>query len=70
MKAKIKPDYRWNTARACGGAEFIKAEYRPVPPGREDEARRADFLVIEPEPAREPAPKPEVKKARKGKEQP
>jgi hypothetical protein len=49
MRAKIKDDYRWKTARACGGAEFVKSEYRSVPVGREDEALACELLEIEPQ---------------------
>lgn len=43
MQAKLMPDYRWTTAQVAG-AEFVKSEFRPVPPGREAEARASGIL--------------------------
>jgi len=60
MEAKIADSYRWKTARLCGGAEFIKGEFRPVPAGREDEARNVEFLVIQDTPPAPPVPPQET----------
>lgn len=49
MQAKVIPDHRWATVRACGGKEFIKSEWRPVPEGLEEEAATNPLLVVQDE---------------------
>lgn len=65
MRARVPDGYPWRTVR-CSGAEFVKGEYRPVPPGSEQATAQyiADGLLqAEPEPEPEtPAP---VKRRRK-----
>lgn len=53
MKIKAKMPYR--LVRAFTGQEFVNYEWRPVPEGSEDEARRLEAagyaeLLVEPEP--------------------
>lgn len=71
MRACVPDGYPWRIVTACGGVEFVKREYRPVPAGREMDALAyadAGLLQIEPEPRPEqkPAPiKPRRKRAAK-----
>lgn len=44
MKARVKQDYRWKTVTAFGGKEFTKGEWRKVPAGFEEFARRHEAL--------------------------
>ena len=52
MNARVKKDYRWNNVLAFCGVEYTKGEYRPVPKGYEDEAKKHPFLEIETEPVK------------------
>lgn len=61
MKARVKNDYRWNVVRACGGAEFVKEEWRPVPPGMEEEAENNPLLDTEDGTIQLVVPKPSKK---------
>jgi hypothetical protein len=47
MQARVKQDFRWKTLIALGGVEFVKNEWRTVPPGKEKEAQAHPFLEIE-----------------------
>lgn len=38
MKARLKADYIYPVIRACGGAEFVKTEWRSVPAEHEKAA--------------------------------
>ena len=58
MEAKAKAPH--SVIRAFTGREFVKYEWRPVPPGHDDEARRLEldgWLVIQDD---EPEPEPEL----------
>ncbi len=57
MKARVKDDFRWNTVMAFAGVEFVKDEFRPVPMGYEDEAKKHPYLEIQ----RASKPKAKVK---------
>lgn len=46
MQARVKQDFRWNTVIAFSGVEFIKAEWRNVPPGKERDAENHPFLEV------------------------
>lgn len=47
MQARVKSEAGSpRVIRACAGAEFVKEEWRLVPAGREDEARRNPFLEV------------------------
>ena len=35
LEARVKASYRYSSVQACGGHEFIKSEFRPVPLGTE-----------------------------------
>ena len=35
LEARVKANYRYSSVQACGGHEFIKSEFRPVPLGTE-----------------------------------
>jgi len=73
MKAKAN-DYPSGPVVAFGGIEFVKYEWRDVPPGCEAEAERHPYLLIEivqpeatPAPVIEPAkptPKPKPRRRR------
>ena len=39
LEARVREEYRWDRVNACGGVEFVKSEWRPVPPGMEEAAR-------------------------------
>ena len=47
MNAQVKADYPWSTVRAFAGHEYTKRDWRPVPPGHEQEARVHQFLDID-----------------------
>jgi hypothetical protein len=47
MKARVKADYPWSTVRAFAGHEYTKRDWRPVPPGHEQEARLHQFLDVD-----------------------
>lgn len=49
MKAKVKDNYRWHNISALSGAEFVKGEWREVPAGFEEEAKRHPALEIQAE---------------------
>jgi len=44
MQARVKPDARYSAILALSGLEFIKAEWRAVPAGKEAEALRNQYL--------------------------
>jgi hypothetical protein len=46
MQARIKKNARYPTLNFFSGVEFVKSEWRPVPPGREEEARANDWLEV------------------------
>lgn len=64
MKARVKDAWPWKSILALGGHEYIKGEFRPVPPERETEAEAHPYLDIkvEPVPVSTETPRP----ARKG----
>lgn len=43
MKAKSS---RFSSILAFGGLEFVRYEWRIVPPGKEDEAKRNSLLIL------------------------
>jgi len=47
MQARVKDKYRWKVVTACGGREYIKGEYRPVPEGFEGEVQGHPALEVE-----------------------
>lgn len=47
MKAIVKKDSPHSVITSCGGAEFRKDQYLPVPAGLEDEARSDVFLITD-----------------------
>ena len=55
MEAMVRADARWSNITACGGREFIKSEWRGVPPGMEAEAQRNEYLAVREPDAAEPA---------------
>ena len=64
MEARVDEKYQYNRVRACAGVEFVKSEYRPVPPDREDEARdhvENGLLELKPEPEAKPKPRRRAK---------
>jgi pyruvate/2-oxoglutarate dehydrogenase complex dihydrolipoamide acyltransferase (E2) component len=46
MQARLKVGYKWNSVTACGGALFVKTEWRNIPKGREDEAANTPQLEL------------------------
>lgn len=57
MQAKVKDNFRWKTVVAFSGHEYIKGEWRPVPPGLEEKAKEHPFLDVReavPAPAEKP----------------
>ena len=60
MKAIVKPDSALAVITSCGGAEFLKLEYRPVPVGCEDEALNNPFLDVAEDDPPEFSPSPEI----------
>jgi len=46
MQARIKQTARWGTLSFFSGVEYTKSEWRPVPHGKEDEARSNDWLEV------------------------
>jgi len=47
MRARVKADCRWSSITAFGGLEMVRDEWRQVPAGCEDEARRNPYLEVE-----------------------
>lgn len=47
MQAKIKQSSRYGTASLFSGREFVKFEWRVVPPEFEEQARQVDILEIQ-----------------------
>jgi len=47
MRVKVKKDSKISIITAFTGREFVKSEYRNVPPGSEDEAKRHPYLEVE-----------------------
>ena len=53
MQARVKADFPWRSVQSCAGIEFVKYEWRPVPPDREPEAEANPHLEIQkPKPVR------------------
>lgn len=50
MEATVKQDARWRVVTACAGHEFVRGEWRAVPPDMEAEARANPFLDVRPTP--------------------
>src|SRR3990167_2579334 len=46
MQARLKKSSRYGTASFFSGREFVKFEWRPIPPGFEDQARKNDLLEL------------------------
>lgn len=46
LEARVKQDNPWPMVQAFAGQELVKGEWRPVPEGREEEARRHTMLDI------------------------
>jgi hypothetical protein len=46
MQARVKKSARYGSVQAFSGHEFVKHEWRPVPAGFEDEARRNEYLDV------------------------
>lgn len=46
LEARLREEYRYPSVVALNGREFIKSEFRPVPPTREAEAGRTTFLEV------------------------
>lgn len=46
LEARVKPGYFMNSVQALTGREFVKSEWRPVPPAKEAEARTHDLLEV------------------------
>ncbi len=44
LEARVLSSFVYSKATACAGAEFLKDTWRPVPPGREVEAKKTNFL--------------------------
>ena len=44
LEARVKQDYFMNTVQAFSGLEYIKTEWRPVPAGKEEEAKKNELL--------------------------
>lgn len=64
MKARVKPDYRYAVVTAFTGHEYIKAEWRDVPAGKECEALRHPHLEIDAGPDTVPAPAKRTRRAK------
>lgn len=47
MQAKLKQSSRYGTASLFSGREFVKFEWRVVPPEFEEQARKVDILEIQ-----------------------
>lgn len=45
LEARVREEYRWDRVNACGGVEFVKTEWRPVPLGAEKAARLYKALL-------------------------
>mgnify|MGYP001218747186 CR=1 FL=1 len=48
MNARVKAGCRWDRVMACGGVEFTKEDWRPVPADQEEQAQYDANLEIEP----------------------
>jgi hypothetical protein len=62
MRVRVKEDSKVLTVTAFGGHQYIRAEWREVPSGSEEEALRHPYLVVEPakgKPKPEATPEPE-----------
>lgn len=46
LQARVKDDYRWGVITACGGAEFVKTEWRNVPLGYSESAKNHPDLEL------------------------
>lgn len=46
MLARVKPKHSQSVINAFEGREYIKAEWRVIPPGKEKEARLHPFLDV------------------------
>lgn len=51
MQAQVRKDCRFRSIVAFNGQEYTKLDWRPVPKGFEEEARRHSFLTIREESA-------------------
>jgi hypothetical protein len=63
MRVRVKDDSKVLTVTAFGGHQYIRAEWREVPPSSEEEALRHPYLVVEPakgKPKPEATPEPEA----------
>lgn len=58
MRARVKQSHKWRIAQS-GGMQYVKDEWRPVPPGHEAEVLRCDFLEFQ-DPQPDPEPEPET----------
>ena len=47
MKAKVKSDHRWKTVVAFSGIEYVKDEWRKVPPSMEKDAESHPHLEVQ-----------------------
>jgi hypothetical protein len=48
MHVRVKKDSKVLAVTAFGGFQYIRAEWREVPPGSEEEAQKHPYLEIEP----------------------
>lgn len=46
MLAQVRQDYRWKTVNAFTGHEYVKYEWRNVPAGMEEQAKKHPDLVV------------------------
>lgn len=46
IEAKVNEDCKWQMVTACGGLQFTKLGFRPVPDHEEDSARDNPFLTV------------------------
>ncbi len=44
LEARVSSSFIYPKATACAGVEYLKESWRPVPPGREVEAKKTSFL--------------------------
>lgn len=61
MKARLVADHRDETIRAMGGHEYVKTEWREVPAGFEESAKKHDLLQVWEPGTEEPKQKAERK---------
>lgn len=70
MLAQVKPDSRMKIVMAFTGHEYVRYEWRPVPEGAQEEARKHPLLDVmeaeEPEPESESEPEPAEEPAETG----